>query len=61
MKTASIRVYHIFGTKGEYCGDVFYRNKLLYTLSGIHPGDILKVCQNWALNSGFTHVKTYFG
>ena len=57
MKTATIRIYLMHGTFGEYCGDVLYRGKLLTSLMGKHQGDIAKCLKYWAINQGFTHCK----
>lgn len=61
MKTATIRVYLMFATRNEYCAEVIYRGKLLYSLFGDHPGDMLKTCRYFAHQSGFTHTKTTLG
>lgn len=57
MKTATIRVNHIFGTKNEFCADVFYHGKLLYTFDGIDPNALAKKARAWAHARGFTHTK----
>jgi hypothetical protein len=68
MKTAKIRVNHIFGTKNDYCADVFYRGKLLASfdkrvldLSVSQLDGLLNWARTWALRNGFTHIDYTFG
>lgn len=68
MKTATIRVNHVFGTKGSYCADVFYRGKLLktfdssnYTGFGSQVNTLAAMAQQWAHANGFSHVAVTFG
>ena len=68
MKTATIRVNHIFGTKNDYCADVCYRGKLLATfdrrvldLAVSQANGLLNHSRAWALRNGFSHVKYSLG
>jgi len=61
MKTATIRVNLIFGTMSEYCADIFYRGKLLYSFDGKHVGELLAKSRAWAHAQGFTHTKCSLG
>jgi len=61
MKTATIRINHIFGTSGEFCADVMYRGKLLHSFDGKIPNDLSKAAHQWAKNQGFTHMRVTFG
>lgn len=68
MKTATIRVNHIYGTRGDYCADIFYRGKRLATFDkrNILSWDsqaqgLLNYSRAWAQAHGFTHYKTIFG
>ena len=68
MKTATIRINHIFGTKNEYCADIFYRGKLLASfdrrvldLAVSVPNGLLNHSRAWALRNGFTHINYTLG
>ncbi len=63
MKTATIEVYCVWGTKW-HCADVLYRGKLLKRIdaskvdtSQSHINGLLTLAQQWAHNNGFTHIK----
>lgn len=57
MKTATIKIYHIYGTRNEYCAEVFYRGQLLNCAYGMRHDDTGLICARWALKNGFTHLK----
>ncbi|NUX98750.1 hypothetical protein [Paraburkholderia youngii] len=58
MKTATIEVYHVFGTKSCKSADVLYRGKLLCRRAGIeNQQKLLDEARKWALAHGFTHVQ----
>lgn len=68
MKTATIRVNHIFGTKNEYCADIFYRGKLIKSFDsskfsgfGSKPNSLAAVAQQWAHANTFSHCRVNFG
>lgn len=68
MKTATIRINKIFGTRGDFCADVFYRGKLLATFDKRHilswesqPQGLLNYSRAWVMARGFTHYKSTLG
>jgi hypothetical protein len=68
MKTATIRLNHIFGTKNSFCADIFYRNKLLksfdssnYTGFGSKVDFLSGLAQIWAHENGFSDVNVTNG
>lgn len=62
MKTATIEVFHVFGTKSTTGYQVKYRGKTLHTFTdNVTPNEILKHAQNWILQHGFTHFKVTYG
>ncbi len=61
MKTATIRVNHIFGTKNEFCAEVTYFRKELQFFLGTAPNDLLAQARKWAHANGFTHTHITFG
>jgi hypothetical protein len=68
MKTATIRVNHIFGTKNSFCADIFYRGKLLktfdsdkYTGFGSKANTLSALAQIWAHENGFSDVNVTLG
>ncbi|QEP52832.1 hypothetical protein AMP1_5 [Burkholderia phage AMP1] len=57
MKTATIEVYHVFGTRSCKSADVLYRGKLLYRAAGLEQQQkLLDDARKWALDKGFTHI-----
>jgi hypothetical protein len=57
MKTATIEVYHVFGTRSCKSADVLYRGKLLYRAAGLElQQKLLEQARKWAHDHGFTHV-----
>ncbi|AQT27808.1 hypothetical protein HOR67_gp46 [Ralstonia phage RS-PI-1] len=57
MKTATIEVYHVFGTRSTKSADVKYRGRLLYRAAGIElQQKLLDDARKWAHEHGFTHV-----
>jgi hypothetical protein len=57
MKTATIDVYHVFGTRSCKSADVLYRGKLLYRAAGLElQQKLLDDARKWAHANGFTHV-----
>ena len=62
MKTATINVYHVFGTKNQTSVDIRYRGKLLRYFSGIeNPQTLLDKARDWAHANGFSHTKIIYG
>jgi hypothetical protein len=62
MKTATINVYHVFGTRNTVSGQVMYRGRVLWCVTANEtPNAILKLCTEWAKSNGFTHIKTIYG
>lgn len=62
QKTATIRVYHVFGTKGTVCADVQYRGRGLWQLAENNtPQAMLDKAREWAHANGFTHTKVTYG
>ena len=58
MKTATITLYHIYGTRCGISADVTYRGKLIYSIQGNEPEQKLcDMARKWAHNAGFTHTK----
>lgn len=53
IKTAKITVYHIFGTKGSYSADVFYRGKMLFSHESNSIRESVQIANNWAFHNGF--------
>ena len=60
-KTATIKIYHIYGTKKGIAADVSYRGKLLVCFDGQDPNALLSLSRIWARNRGYTHTKAIFG
>jgi hypothetical protein len=57
MKSATIEVYHVFGTRSCKSADVLYRGKLLYRAAGLElQQKLLDDARKWAVSHGFTHV-----
>ncbi len=56
-KTATVIVSHVFGTAGEFAGEVWYRNRRLFFKWGTVPADLAQDCRRFALGAGFTHCK----
>ena len=63
MKTATINVYHVFGTRNTVAGRVMYRGRALFwsVTANETPTAILQQCTEWAKANGFTHIKTIYG
>ena len=62
MKTATINIYHVFGTKNQTCADITYRGKLIKRLHGIeNPNFILCNARKFAHDNGFSHTKIIYG
>lgn len=59
MKTASIIVHEVFGTKGRTIyGEVRYRGKrLFYCMENNSISAIFNKMKDWAFSNGFSHVK----
>ena len=60
-KTAKIRVNHIFGTKNGFCADVLYRGRLLFSIDGENPQELLQKARAWATGQGFNRHSVIFG
>lgn len=58
MKTATIQIHHVFGTKSTvFCG-VFYRGwTLKYWMENETETELFNRAKSWAFSNGFTHVK----
>ncbi len=61
MKTATINIYHIYGTKNGIAADVTYRGKLLVCFDGQDVQSLESLARIWARNRNFTHTKVVFG
>lgn len=61
MKTATVRTYHVYGTKNSTCTDVSYREKILKSIAGETPNDSHNKGILWAKSNGFSHIKTIYG
>lgn len=63
MKTATINVYHVFGTRNTVAGRVMYRGraKRWLVMENETPNAIAVKCVTWAKANGFTHVKIIYG
>lgn len=62
MKTATINVYHVYGTRNTVAGRVMYRGRVLWSVTANEtPNAIMKLCSAWATSNGFTHIKTIYG
>lgn len=62
MKTATINVYHVFGTRNTVSGRVMYRGRELWSvMENETPNAIAAKCVTWAKANGFTHIKTIYG
>ena len=58
MKTATINVHHVFGTRATNYVDVCYRGKVLkYWMENYCLNDLVNTAKRWSLLAGFTHVK----
>lgn len=54
-KTATITIYHIFGTARDHVVDVRYRGKLVRSYDGVIPQELGDKAWTWARDNGFTH------
>lgn len=62
MKTATINVYHVYGTRNTVAGRVMYRGRVLWdVMANETPNTIMKQCVDWAKANGFSHIKTIYG
>lgn len=62
MKTATIRIYHVFGTRKQTAADVLYRGRVLRFFEGIDtPQKYLDLARTWAHDNGFTHTNIIYG
>ena len=61
MKTATIRVNHIFGTRKGLCADISYRGRLLKSFDGEDMKPLIETARVWSVNQGFTHIKYIYG
>lgn len=61
MKTATIEIFHIFGTKGTTGCQVKYRGKTLFSkMENLPTNTMLNIARDWSLASGFTHIKVNY-
>ena len=62
MKTATINIYHVFGTRRTTSASVYYRGMRLYTITGNDtPQQYCNKAREWAHANGFTHTKVSYG
>ena len=62
MKTATIRVYEMFGTRNSFCVDAMYRGKVLFSkMQNGNPQELCDIARRWAHSNGFTHCRVSFG
>ena len=62
MKTATIEVFHVWGTMNTVGVQVKYRGKTLLTRTAkCTPNEMLTFAQGWSLEHGFTHIKVRYG
>jgi len=61
MKTATINIYHIYGTKNGFSADVTYKGKLLVCFDGRDIQALESMARIWARNRNYTHTKVIFG
>ena len=62
MKTATINVYHVWGTSRTTAADVLYRGRALRRFcENASPQTLLDQARNWAHANGFTHTKIIYG
>lgn len=58
MKTATIQVHHVFGTKGTSFAGVFYRGKRLkYWMENESENVLFERAKAWAFSNGFSHIR----
>lgn len=60
MKTATIKIYHIYGTKNGIAADVTYKGKLLVCFDGHDIQSLESRARVWARNRNYTHTKVIF-
>lgn len=61
MKTATIDVCHVFGTKNTVYACVKYRGKILFKrMENESPNNILTIARDWTINNGFSHIKVNY-
>jgi hypothetical protein len=62
MKTATIRINHIFGTKNSFCADVSYHGRLIKSFEGNGTSpELVQRAITFAKGYGFTHHKISLG
>jgi hypothetical protein len=61
MKTATINIYHIYGTKNGFSADVTYRGKMLASFDGQDVQSLEALARIWARNRSYTHTKVVLG
>lgn len=52
-KTATVNVYEMYGTRGEYAADILYRGKLLKQFAGMDLASIFRQVEIWCTNQGY--------
>lgn len=61
-KTATINVYHMFGTARTTVAQVLYRGKPLHSIIDTDtPNNLLAQARAWALSRGFTRTRVIYG
>lgn len=60
MKTATVKIYQIYGTKSAICADVSYRSKLLTYVENLDLEALHAIVKTWARNRKFTHVRMVY-
>lgn len=62
-KTATVKVYRIFGTKCGVCVDIFYRGRRLFSFEG-EAGDmaaLIESSRSWVQAQKFTDINYIYG
>lgn len=52
-KNATVNVYEMYGTRGEYAADILYRGKLLKQFAGMDLAAIFRQVETWCTNQGY--------
>lgn len=62
QKTATIRVYHVYGTRNTVAADVSYRGRHLHCeIANDTPQALCDAARKWAHERGFTHTRVIYG
>lgn len=61
MKTATIQIHHVFGTKSTVFAGVFYRGKRLWhKMENESAQAMLEKAKQYAFSNGFSHVRVEY-